>query len=225
MTNDYICGATIQGASISVGTIATSSLAMPTALMMTRASVSYSLTFENTSISNTSITLGDNESLYMNNVSIGSGVSLTVGTGASAYVTNSSLDLAYADVAQYISYTSDTVTITINLFDGLDVTLDGAISVNLDLSFEQYALLQTLLSSKELEVLLEGDFTMNAGTSMSFTIDTVDASGAAIEDALSIETSIGSDGSMLLTIIPEPSTATLSLLALAGLLARRRRKA
>lgn len=104
---------------------------------------------------------------------------------------------------------------TITLADGANVTIDGAtIVVNVsdaalaDLkNGAQYTLFNTT-----------SDVTAIEGTTMTFVAT---GSGEQVEAVVSHE---GAGNLSIATIVPEPTTATLSLLALAALAARRRRK-
>ncbi|MFI3244703.1 MAG: PEP-CTERM sorting domain-containing protein, partial [Akkermansia sp.] len=113
---------------------------------------------------------------------------------------------------------------------GLSVSLDGTLTVNLVLSDTEWSTFLTQLGTEN-----ELSFTLNNFTGMddSSIINLVinSESGDSLGYSASGLTSADfATGNLVISaatsaIIPEPSTATLSLLALAGLLARRRRKA
>ena len=140
--------------------------------------------------------------------STGSGTALTLGDGAT-------LTLGGALAA------SDVNTFTL--------TLGG--KVTLDFTTEVKAAIADLSMGTTLDVLLATNVNFGDGTSLlsgataSDYITLASDSGLALTDSSQL---ILSGGNLLLTgavTVPEPATATLSLLALAALCARRRRKA
>lgn len=135
---------------------------------------------------------------------------------------------------------------TLTLGDGATLTLGGALAasdgnntftltlggkVTLDFTTEVKAAIADLSMGTTLDVLLATNVNFGGGTSLlseataSDYITLASDSGLALTDSSQL---ILNGGNLLLTgavTVPEPATATLSLLALAALCARRRRKA
>ncbi len=172
-------------------------------------------------------------SLSLDDVIIGSGTTITDdGVTAGSNVTIKDATVAVDDT-NWTSSTTSADTYTITTFDSLTsyttVTVEGTINLEIALSDEAYSQFITSYESGEVSIILDfgsGEVTEsldNVGTvALSITnsdYDTIEAiTATGTFDQISGETS-------LTITIPEPSTTALSLVALAGLLARRRRKA
>ena len=104
---------------------------------------------------------------------------------------------------------------TITLADGANVTIDGATIV---VKVSDAALADLKNGAQYTLFNTTSDVTAIEGTTMTFVAT---GSGEHVEAVVSHE---GAGNLSITTIVPEPTTATLSLLALAALAARRRRK-
>ncbi|MFI3244287.1 MAG: PEP-CTERM sorting domain-containing protein, partial [Akkermansia sp.] len=110
----------------------------------------------------------------------------------------------------------------------LAVSIDGSLDVTIVLSADELAAFNSAIweDDAELSITLEGVHSLINDASVMFNIATVD--GDITYSFISDEMDTSS-GSLVIKAtsdsIPEPSTATLSLLALAALLARRNKRA
>lgn len=121
--------------------------------------------------------------------------------------------------------TTGSVVISLDSLSSDLVILDGYFTITLDMSDELYA---------ELDRLINEEY-----YSFTIAIENIDSSTAEILGDLSVSINgisydyvagygasyDSENGTLSFRLVPEPSTASLSLLALAGLVARRRRKA
>lgn len=149
-------------------------------------------------------------------------LSLDGATFVDSSISTGSLILGVSSSAG-LSIDADTLTYTITALDDTPLTMSGDLTINISLSEEEYAALQ-------------------AADGVSLVIDTSSFSSVSLSDDILVNFSDGADNSFSYTwedtsglieagsslsadvVIPEPSTVSLSLLALAGLLARRRRR-
>lgn len=169
----------------------------------------------------------DNSTLTLTNVSLDADCSITVASGASASIDATNLTLTTSD----ISMSGNTITIdTFDVEGKLTVNVDGTFTVNLDMSDDELTAFQAILNEygstnftftglatenvTDFELIISNDAAeiMYDYSCMGDMLNSSDGSGVNITISSS-------------ELIPEPSTATLSLLALAGLCIRRRRKA
>ncbi len=106
-------------------------------------------------------------------------------------------------------------TLSWTIFDGVSLTEGASFTLKLG------DVLKTIVGNGKPTVTLSGDWVDNAGQPLVLTSDNLGSLSTGNLLAASVDA-----GSLVLTVenIPEPATGTLSLLALAALAARRRRK-
>ncbi len=157
-------------------------------------------------------------------VTLGSGVSLIDSTIDGVTVTGTSLGVINSEGGAH----ADSLILTIDVSSLMTTKATGQLTLDLDLSADQLLAYTTAL---ETEGALIG-FALTNADSLSDIMEagsdyygnvSILVNGMHRHTVLGITTVDG--GSDVLLYIPEPSTATLSLLALTSLLARRRRKA
>ncbi len=159
------------------------------------------------------------------------------GTGSTLTMTDVNKDVNTAD--NHLTLPTDKQSIITNqntqediyvygvkLTEGsLTTTIEGTLTVNLMLTDAEYAEFTSYIDDDLVGFELLNGVTLGAGTwynNVTFNIN--DASGNASQSWNALGQITQANGNIMF-YIPEPSTATLSLLALAGLLARRRRTA
>ncbi len=177
-------------------------------------------TISNSSISSTKIVMESNSTLNLDTVSLAADTSIVAEIGASI----AAKDL----IVNADSLTVSDNSIDVDTFAGVSsVTLTGELNMNLILDSDDYVALITALESGEAftvnligdNIDIDGLVGATITVSSEEMLDIVfDATNTGVADSDSVTFSVSSSD-----VIPEPSTATLSLLALAGLLARRRR--
>ncbi len=170
-------------------------------------------------VSGGSITLMDKSELRIESISL---TSIQVQTEGSAKLTLHDVTLAYDRVSSSstmsLTRASDAQVYTLTGVELGAATFTGSLTLDVDMMDEQLAAFNEALSSGTAVTLhVDGlaDTTLAEGLRVSLSIngESYDAQHMGA----------GVDG-LVFSIIPEPSSATLSLLALAGLLARRRRR-
>ena len=171
------------------------------------------------------------ESLSVATLEVQSGATVTVGTLENEKTLT---------VTSHATFSGGQVNANLAFADGAEVTLNQALSMgsslslgsDLTLSGEQYTAITSMTSGSEPVKLFTGVDTLTLGgdsyTVGSSTLDS--SSGKDLSDYFSNVDSgkyylgYNAAGDVYAgLIVPEPTTATLSLLALAGLMARRRR--
>ncbi|MFI3244563.1 MAG: PEP-CTERM sorting domain-containing protein, partial [Akkermansia sp.] len=220
-----IVNATVTNASLTIGAapvknqiigfsmgISTMSLGEPT---------TYDQWIENSTLTTTTITM-NGTSLGMDTVTISADTSFDF-TGIST-IDASNLTLNTGDVT--LDATSG--TLTIGTFSGVDaMSIEGSLTINIVLSDTELGEFASMLASNmDVAFIVAGvDDYVSADVELIIGSTT---NSAAYSYSSTSGVSITGDGLVItadsMAIIPEPSTATLSLLALAGLLARRRRR-
>ncbi len=189
-----------------------------------------------------SVTLTDSAQLTMNNVVVGADTTFTAAdTTKTGLVLNgntieaNSTNLIFDGTSGALSTGTSVASFTIDTFSTLtsdtNVSITGSLALALTLDADTFATVAGYYAGDDLfDIVLDFGsagvditaitaddvviYITNASTGASYTFI-----GSVAGEDLTV------DGSKLVVTIPEPSTATLSLLALAGLLARRRRKA
>lgn len=188
------------------------------------------------------LTLSGANTLTVTNVTVLNGATLTIGTGAATANTDfnngvkvsgkatlqggatiSALDLSNAQSLTLNGISADApVNVT-----GMLVLNTGSLTLDGDLSMT----LAALSAGETLDIFNVGSFVLNGEAVTSdwteedrYTFDMVFANGNANYYLGYTAADDGLGGTVYIGIIPEPTTATLSLLALAALAARRRRK-
>ncbi len=148
--------------------------------------------------------------------------SITINSGAFVEISS---DVTLSSISASQTLTKSASTVDINFYiDSIDNLSDTMLSIEGDASITNLGSIYITLSDDVLNSLTETtDFNVfsDEGSSISDAqVIVQDVSGYQLDSSYS-------DGVLTLTpdVIPEPSTATLSLLALAGLCIRRRRKA
>ncbi len=236
LSSNGISGATVSGATITIkgtssGTITGGSVAALLAgIASDTETVDSTKTFENTTLSDTNVVMGVDSTLNLINVTITSDTTFTADSGATVNASDLTINVAEGD-----NLVINDTTFTLNLFNAVsEVNVSGALSINLELSAENFADLKASLESGDavvFDVVSVADYT--GLSDATITISCLDDSEQTVvfgATGLEEDGTSGTYGSSLVftvdqaDVIPEPSTATLSLLALAGLLARRRRK-
>lgn len=171
------------------------------------------------------------ESLSVATLEVQSGATVTVGTLENEKTLT---------VTSHATFSGGQVNANLAFADGAEVTLNQALSMgsslslgsNLTLSGEQYEAITSMTSGSEPVKLFTGvDMLTLGGDSYTAGSSTLDSSsGKDLRDYFSNVDSgkyylgYNAAGDVYAgLIVPEPTTATLSLLALAGLMARRRR--
>ncbi len=192
-----------------------------------------------------SVTLTNSAQLTMNNVVVGADTTFTANdsttTGlvlnSNAIEANnvSSLDGSNLSLTGSGTATNSVASLTIDTFDSLtsntNVDITGSLALVLTLDADTFNAVAGYWSGGDyFDIVLDfGDANVTYdGCTVQVYLYNEDYTDSYILTAGSVSgtsAAVGSDGSFLVVTIPEPSTATLSLLALAGLLARRRRKA
>ncbi len=173
------------------------------------------------SISGGSLTIADNSSLSIQNITL---TQIAISTGANATLSLENITLVYDDA---ISNNKQSLTRDVSsrsyTLQGLDVgeaDITGSLTLDVTMMGSEYSALEDALAGGAgVFFTVEGleDARFVEGLRVSFNIN-----GGLYQSEIGGGTGGGAQFSL---IIPEPSTATLSLLALAGLLARRRRSA
>ncbi len=238
LSSNGISGATVSGATITIkgtssGTITGGSVAALLAgIASDTETVDSTKTFENTTLSDTDVVMGVDSTLTLINVTITSDTTFTAASDSTVNATDLTINVAEGD---NLTISDGGATFTIDTFEGVStVNVSGALSINLDLDSGDYETLVSLLGTDgEIIFDLAGVTNYDNLTDATITIASMDDPDEFIIFSAAGSESVGSSGdnnsSLVFTVdsadvIPEPSTATLSLLALAGLLARRRRK-
>lgn len=155
-----------------------------------------------------------------------SGISLTdvtlqnvsFASGTSISATNLSLVVSEG---YGVSIGADGLSMTVDMLAGTETTLTGTFVVSISLSDESLALIEnTWLNGDDFTFNLEGIAGGDALATDDFVIylngEELTSTGSLAYDPTT--------GNISFTVIPEPSTATMSLLALAGMMMRRRRR-
>lgn len=157
------------------------------------------LTLEGVSFTNTAI---DTSNLTINGLTSSSGLNITDNSD------------------------TDTLSYTITALDGATVTMDGDLTINIDLTLEEY---NNLLNTSGIEIVIGSNLSGSLSSDVELYFTYTDESGSSITNAYVGEGTAGDIADAGLSFsaapIPEPSTASLSLLALSALLLRRRRQA
>ncbi len=171
------------------------------------------------SISGGRISVADNSSLSMQNITL---TKIAITTGANANLMLKNITLGYDNVVSNSIMSLMRAAAPLNYtLQGVDIgaaAVTGSLTLDVNMTEDELGLFNTTLA---------------AGGDISFTVEGLE--DALLVAGLMINLDINGDSYQATTtgvtaagvqfsIIPEPSTATLSLLALAGLLARRRRK-
>ncbi len=194
----------------------------------------YSLTsteIAHASLVGVNLSVADNTSLALNNVTLDASSSITLGAGSSVSVANSKLtSLSVAKNAALIDFTTGQGTQATDVqsytITGVYDILNGSAATgSLTLDLGPIGDFTDPADSGDIVAFILGDSEI---TALSTILEGGDYDhitlliGGKSYDVLGSVMYPDSSGQVLL-YIPEPSTATLSLLALAGLLARRRR--
>ncbi|MFI3244055.1 MAG: PEP-CTERM sorting domain-containing protein [Akkermansia sp.] len=200
------------------------------------ASASGSNTLTDVALSNTTVKVSA-ESLILNNVTL-SDVSFESSDGSDINITASNLILQ--DTAT-INISGELVTTTVNILADTVTEHSGLLTLDLSMSDAQLLELADILQDGGTYlILVDGlkiDSAQSIAMAMSLFTNEAQASvpdefklllnGTSYDSLLCVESYYDSNGVLNYALkgsIPEPSTTSLSLLALAALLARRRRK-
>ncbi len=233
VTKDYVSSAVVSGAKIEVA----QSVAASSSIFSAREATYTGGVLENTKIKDaSSIELAQYANLKFDTVVLGADTTFTAaGTNEltftncntiNANTTDNNLAIASVDSpavgASVATYTIDTFN---SLTDTSFVIIEGELWISLSLTGAEFAAVQGYWSKGELfDIILEfGDAPITDSlTNATVMISNADGAGsyALTVDANAVQVS----GNDLVITVPEPSTATLSLLALTALLARRRRR-
>ncbi len=188
----------------------------------------------NTTLTNTAVTLGDGSELTLENVTIGLGTTITNSSATLRYAGNVEIEAATGNgmdagrlvpdldtleggTQEMLVYKLTAISVAENIIEGtltLDITPSG-----LDLTaFENTYLTDGGIIAFELNGVSKDEYKTDYDL---VTIILSDGTKELYRGAALGHTYVGDN---VVFYIPEPSTATLSLLALAGMLLRRRRK-
>ncbi len=204
------------------------------------ASTSGNNEFSNLVLSNTTVKVSSNV-LTFNSVTL-NGVSFESTDGSTISIAASNLTLQEAVT---FDASENNVTTSITVLSGTNTSHTGMLTLDLSMTDELLVELAKVLNEGgtftiQVEGMTDDSITLNTeistlsvlktGGTISDEELTLLLNGTSYDGLTLIESYYDSEGILTYTlsgsidIIPEPSTATLSLLALAGLLARRRRK-
>lgn len=231
LSESSISKATISNANIVVGGVQQSS-AQPSSASVLDATVSFDATWSSTTLTATETTINNDASLLIKNSVISGGSSFTIGSSAGLTVQDTSISVSTADGNFSLDCVSDasnsSAVLNISgVFNGEgSVTLDGTIWVRLSLTADEFELFQSYWEdNNQLSIVFDGIDELSEGSEFHFSIDSVDDEGNYMGREFELVAGpVGANGELEFTVVPEPSTATLSLLALTALLARRKRR-
>lgn len=183
----------------------------------------------------TSVSINNAAQLTMSNVVIGADTTFNIESGSSLNLADG--NVLYASASNNLSITPNdgtgintyTITTFSNLTAGANVSIDGSLALVLSLDQTAFEAIANYWAGGDLfDIVLDGvELSSNVSASdITVYIKNADGDGSYVLSAadgggIFYDSTTGK----LVVTIPEPSTATLSLLALAGLLTRRRRKA
>ncbi|MFI3243642.1 MAG: family 16 glycosylhydrolase [Akkermansia sp.] len=244
LSTNRLQGAVVSGASVTVGS-ATQKQASPMMMVMSRSAsteLSYdeSTTIAKTSFVDSSINVVGSTLLSLDRVIISADSSINTSSESainlndSTIQANSSNNLTIAPTSQ--TGTDQLVaTYTITVYDSSlgnegTVNIGGSLSVNLFVSEGELSILEGYWSNGSLfdiAVDFGGDVSLvNSAQASDISVNIYQEGSdyAAFTMSGFDESALMVNNGLLTLTVPEPSTATLSLMALAGLLARRRRK-
>lgn len=248
LTQNSIEHATIDGASITVAASDTTPVVQSSSVESSKLRTSDVATIEDTqtvapagaymsnlTLNNTTVIMQSGSTLHMNSVIVSGNTTFTIETGATGTTINASNLSINAATGSNLSIV-DTATYKIDTLAAIDtVNLSNALNIILTLDNAEYEALSSVLygesgvAGSDISFTLEGKVDFEALTEATITLINSAATNDSITfNALAGDISGGSNSSLVFTlgtndIIPEPSTSALSLLAIAGLLARRRR--
>lgn len=244
-----VTGGTLTGDSASTGSITTSKISnldlSNTAIVSTNndgltlsdvtvTASTLSLTADADSSGDLTLTLSN---VTLDNTKLTLNASSTVIKATNLTVIETVTALTVVDVATPTTFTTltdtdvSTDTTTGSVVISLDslssdlVILDGDFTITLDMSDELYAELDRLINEEyySFTIAIEN---IDSSTAESLGDLSVSINGISYDYVAGYGASYDSEnGTLSFRLVPEPSTASLSLLALAGLVARRRRKA
>ncbi len=172
---------------------------------------------QNATLTNLHLTVNDGQSLTLTNTTLSNSA---ISTSISGNASTTAIPIDSLDAVEYI--------FAISNIEFSTVSIDGSLTLNISLTgdalsdYNAYLAANTGYAGFELDGIALGDLQDSYSDVIINLID--GESGKTLFYNTARGVVAGSDGNAVL-YIPEPSTATLSLLALTGLLARRRRQA
>lgn len=222
---------TISQASISNAHITISKTETPMVAMLSGASVLPEYTadasIDNTNIDATEILLKEYVTLELNSVIIGDDSSFIGSEGSSLIADSVTLQASTSGNSLSIETNDDLMCLTIDSFGDIETTILNEISLQLMLTAEEISTLASFINTgNEICIRVSGIAAAEDDTEYNIAIMNIDDTDYEIPE-IGFSNIEFVDGYLEISnteSIPEPSTATLSLIALAGLLARRRRK-
>ncbi len=242
LTADKLASAVISGASIKVA----ESPAAGGSLIAARTATYTGGILQNTTIQDaSSIELANAANLKFDTVVLGADTTFTAAgnneitfTGENTInatdiaANGDNLSIGTTNAADGTVMDAYTITTFSDLTASSNVTVEGYLSLVLSLDTDAFAAVAASWSAGDLFAIIL-DFGDVAAVDVDYSnldgvtvyINAANGSGSYVLSTVDCgTTSVDANGNLVVTI-PEPSTATLSLMALAGLLARRRRKA
>lgn len=178
----------------------------------------------NVTLNDTALLLEEDVTLEMSNVIVGADSTVAGDTGSSVYATNITVQASSDDGSLSITTIDNTPTYSITTFDGVEVSFIDSLTLQLILTDTELVTFNSYLDSGTyIDIFLAGVTAVDDNLDYSIQIGQIEDGSFVQSSSLTVSYAEFSSTGLTLNI-PEPSTATLSLLALAGLLSRRRRK-
>lgn len=193
-------------------------------------------TIDHAILNNTTVSLAQNASVTLNDVVLGTGSQITAAAGATATVNlqNTKLHIVNADITGTLSSKTIVPIVSANIFNDKNIKVSGQLTVDLSNCHynpgNHYAVLAVELGAmaadSDVSIQLTGcDPKWKIITDREYLkgerLGT--EAGADLTGTVLNEHGIDADGRIYI-LVPEPSSAALSLLALSALAMRRRRK-